>query len=101
MEKLLAALCAVLFLGGAMSAASGASQLEQIGEFDIPEAYQGVGVDDRYFYAVHNRIIAKYDKKTGKRAGRWEGSKDGPIVHLDSALVMDGKIFTAHSNYPE
>jgi hypothetical protein len=50
---------------------------------------------------VHNRIIAKYDKKTGTLAGKWEGPKDGPIVHLDSALVMNGKIFAAHSNYPE
>jgi hypothetical protein len=101
MEKLLAALCAVVFLAGAVPAASGASRLEQIAELDIPEAYQGIGVDDRYFYAVHNRIIAKYDKKTGKPAGKWEGPKDGPIIHLDSALVMDGKIFAAHSNYPE
>ena len=101
MEKLLAALCAVLFLAGAVPAASGASRLEQIGEFEIPEAYQGVGVDDRHFYAVHNRIIAKYEKKSGKPAGKWEGPRDGAIVHLDSALVMDGKIFAAHSNYPE
>jgi len=101
MKRLLAALCAALLLAGAAPAASGASRLEQIGEFDIPEAYQGVGVDDRYFYAVHNRIIAKYDKQTGKPAGKWEGPKEGPIIHLDSALVMDGKLFAAHSNYPE
>jgi hypothetical protein len=101
MSKLLPALFAVFLLAGTASAASGASRLEQIGEFAIPEAYQGVGVDDRYFYAVHNRIIAKYDKKTGKPAGKWEGPKEGPIVHLDSALIMDGKIFAAHSNYPK
>ena len=101
MEKLLAALCAVLWLTAATPGSYGASRLEQIAEFDIPEAYQGIGVDDRYFYAVHNRIIAKYDKKTGKSIGRWQGPKDGPIVHLDSVLVMDGKIFAAHSNYPE
>ena len=27
--------------------------------------------------------------------------KKGPVLHLDSALVMDGKIYCAHSNYPE
>jgi hypothetical protein len=101
MRKGLSALCAAFFVASIASSAWAASRLEQIGEFAIPEAYQGVGVDDRYFYAVHNRIIAKYDKKTGKPAGKWEGPKDGAITHLDSALVMDGKIYAAHSNYPE
>jgi hypothetical protein len=75
--------------------------LEQIGEFAVPEANQGVGVDDRYFYAVDNRVITKYDKKTGKLAGKWQGPKDGPIIHLDSAFLMDGKIYAAHSNWPQ
>lgn len=83
------------------SVALGASRLETIGEFNIPEAYQGVDVDDRYFYAVHNRVIAKYEKSTGKFVGRWEGTRGGPIIHLDSAVVMDDKVFAAHSNYPE
>lgn len=95
-----AALTALLLLGGA-PAAFAAMTLEQIGEFAIPEANQGVGVDDRHFYAVDNRTIAKYDKKTGKPAGKWQGPKEGPILHLDSAFLMDGKIYAAHSNYPE
>lgn len=82
-------------------AASAAMVLEQIGEFAVPEANQGVGVDDRYFYAVDNRVIAKYDKKTGQRIAKWQGPKEGPILHLDSAFLMDGKIFAAHSNYPQ
>ena len=83
------------------ASASAAATFEQIGQFDIPEAYQGVGVDDQYFYAIHNRVIARYEKRTGKPAGKWEGPKDGPIIHLDSAFVKDGKIYTAHSNYPQ
>ena len=83
------------------AATSLAATFEQIGQFDIPEAYQGVGVDDQYFYAIHNRVIARYEKRTGKPAGKWEGPKDGPIIHLDSAFVKDGKIYTAHSNYPQ
>ncbi|MEQ1516522.1 MAG: hypothetical protein ABL931_08555, partial [Usitatibacteraceae bacterium] len=27
--------------------------------------------------------------------------KAGPILHLDSAMLMDGKIYCAHSNYPD
>lgn len=80
---------------------SAAPSLKQTGEFVIPEANQGVGVDDRYFYAVDNQKIAKYDKKTGRLVKKWQGEKNGPIVHLDSAMLMDGKIYCAHSNYSE
>lgn len=98
--RLTLALAALLFFIGA-TAAMAASSLKQIGEFVVPEANQGVGVDDRYFYAVDNRQIAKYDKKTGTLVKKWQGEKNGPIVHLDSAMLMDGKIFCAHSNYSE
>jgi hypothetical protein len=75
--------------------------LEQIGEFPVAEANQAVGVDDKYFYAVDNQAIGKYDKQTGKLVKRWAGDKKGPILHLDSSLLMDGKLYAAHSNYPE
>ena len=75
--------------------------LEQIGEFPIPEANQGVGVDDKYFYAVDNQTIGKYDKQSGKLVKKWTGDKKGPLLHLDSALLKDGKLYAAHSNYPD
>jgi hypothetical protein len=77
-----------------------ATSFEQIAELAVPEANQGVGVDDGYFYAVDNQAIAKYDKSTGKLVEKWEGRSDGPIVHLDGAMLMDGKLYAAHSNYP-
>jgi hypothetical protein len=92
MKVSVAVLLTMFFLPVCARAASAKSTLQQIGEFDIPEANQGVGVDDKYFYAVDNQKIAKYEKKTGKLAGKWEGPKDGPIIHLDSAVVLDGKI---------
>jgi hypothetical protein len=67
--------------------------------FDVPEARQGIGVDENYFYAVDNRSITKYDKGTGELVDKWEGPEDGPMIHLDSAVVMDGRIYAAHSNY--
>jgi hypothetical protein len=75
--------------------------LEQFADFDIPEANQAVGVDEKHFYAIDNQVIGKYDKKSGKLVKRWQGPKEGPILHLDSAMVMDGKLYCAHSNYPE
>ena len=74
---------------------------EQIAELAVPEANQGVGVDERHFYAVDGRAIGKYDKATGKLVGQWQASSEVPIVHLDSAMLMDGKLYAAHSNYPE
>ena len=58
-------------------------------------------MDEHYFYAIDNRIVAKYEKQTGKLISKWEGEKDGPIIHLDSAAVFDGKIYCAHSNWSE
>ncbi len=82
-------------------AATAAPALEQIGEFAVKEANQGVGVDANHFYAVDNYAIGKYDKKTGKLVKKWEGDKKGPILHLDSAMLMDGKLYAAHSNWPD
>jgi len=75
--------------------------LEQTAEFAIKEANQAVGVDDKYFYAIDNQAIGKYDKATGKLVKRWQGDKKGPILHLDSAMVKGGRIYCAHSNYPD
>lgn len=92
-------LCGLVNL--ATAGAMAAPALEQTAEFRVPEANQGVGVDAQHFYAVDNTTIAKYDKRTGRLVGKWQGPKEGPIVHLDSAMVMNGKIYAAHSNYPE
>jgi hypothetical protein len=75
----------------------GSSELLQ--RFQIKEARQAVAVDAEAFYAVDNTAIAKYDKKTGTLIAKWDGEKDGAI-HLDSAAVVDGKLYAAHSNYP-
>lgn len=81
-------------------AAGAAPVLEPVAEFAVPEANQGIGVDAEHFYAIDDRAIGKYDKRSGRLVKKWQGAKDGPIVHLDSALVKDGRIYCAHSNYP-
>src|SRR5262245_50845126 len=95
----------VLFLAAILLCVTARSEaapaLEQIGEFIAPEASQGVGVDRRHFYAIDDFAIAKYDKQTGKLVKRWQGPEGGPIIHFDSAMVMDGKIYLAHSNFPQ
>jgi hypothetical protein len=85
---------------GLAAACRAETAFERLAELPVPEANQGVGVDERHFYAVDNRAIGKYDKATGKLVERWEASGDTPIVHLDSAMLMGGKLYAAHSNYP-
>jgi hypothetical protein len=76
----------------------GSSELIQ--RFQIKEARQAVAVDADAFYAVDNTAIAKYDKKTGTLIAKWEGDQASGAIHLDSGVVVDGKLYAAHSNYP-
>ncbi len=70
-------------------------------EFPAPEARQGVAVDGEAIYVVDSRAIGKYDKRTGERIGRWSGAADGPVQHLNSGVVIGGRLYCAHSNYPD
>jgi hypothetical protein len=65
------------------------------------DAHQAVAVDQKYFYVVDNRSITKHDRATGKPLLQFVSPDDGPIIHMDSAAVVDGKLYTAHSNYDE
>ena len=82
----------------AASSAQAQTTFNQRSAFNIPEANQGVAVDKFFFYAINNQTIAKYTK-TGKFVAKWEGPASGPIIHLDSGVVVNGKLYAAHSNY--
>lgn len=69
--------------------------------YDAPDANQGVAVDGAHFYAIDNFRITKHDKATGKPVAQWDGvRKEGPVIHLDSGMVMGGRLYAAHSNWP-
>ncbi|MHB9030338.1 MAG: hypothetical protein ACYC9O_16355 [Candidatus Latescibacterota bacterium] len=86
--------------GSTIHAQDSGKSFEEIRRFSAPEAVQGVAVDDLYFYAIANRSIGKYDKKTGQRVKKWEDAAGGPFIHLDSGVVLDGLLYCAHSNFP-
>lgn len=67
--------------------------------FEIPEINQAIGVDAEHFYAIDNTSIAKYTKD-GKQLVLSRDYEDLGAIHFDSAAVVDGKIYVAHSNYP-
>jgi len=74
---------------------------EEKNRFKAEEAHQGVAVDGGHFYAITNTAIGKYRKDTGERVGGWKEESAGRIKHLNAGLILDGKLWCAHSNYPE
>jgi outer membrane protein assembly factor BamB len=74
---------------------------EEQRRFKAEEAKQGVAVDDRHFYAITNHAIGKYRKDTGERVAAWDGGKAGRLKHLNAGIVLEGKLYCAHSNFPD
>jgi len=73
---------------------------EELRRFPAKEAHQGVAVDAEHFYAITNRAIGKYRKSDGERVGGWEDPKGGSMIHLNAGLVIEGRLYAAHSNFP-
>ncbi len=75
---------------------------ELIRAFDVPSARQGVAVDRDYFYVVDKRTISKHDKMTGETVAEWPSeSEENLLKHMDSLMEWNGKLYAAHSNYPD
>ncbi|WP_350280508.1 hypothetical protein [Kribbella sp. HUAS MG21] len=65
------------------------------------DANQAIAVDKQYFYAVNNVTVTKHDRRTGEPLLQFAGDTAGPFKHLDSGVVVGGKLYATHSNYPE
>lgn len=76
-------------------------RFQLIQRIDVPEAGQAVAVDETHFYAIANSVVAKYERVSGKRVGVWNADAQRPLKHLNSGIVIDGKLYCAHSNYPQ
>lgn len=95
---LLAALAACLLPSAAPAAPIWTST--ELRRIPAPEATQGVAVDATHFYAIANTEIGKYRKADGSRVAGWKGDPHGPIKHLNAGIVLDGRLYCAHSNFP-
>jgi hypothetical protein len=62
-----------------------------------PHATQAAAADSEFIYAVSSKIIAKLDRSTGKELA----ISTGDASHLNSALLLEGKLYAAHSNFPQ
>ncbi len=82
-------------------AADSSYEYQELRRFPCIEARQAVAVDEEFFYAISNHAIGKYVKSTGERVNGWECPEGQPLTHLNSGIVIEDKLYCAHSNYPE
>jgi hypothetical protein len=85
--------------GCARDPTPGAAQV--IRRYAAAEANQAVAVDERFFYAIDDAAIGKYEKDSGRRVAGWRAEDGGAIEHLNSGVVLRDELYCAHSNYPE
>lgn len=67
----------------------------------VPEAHQAVAVDATSFYAIASRAIARYEKGTNNPLVNWASPEGSAILHLNSGVVVDGRLYCANSNWPK
>jgi len=90
----------VLFNDSPLSAQADSQQAKELRRFPVAEATQAVAVDRNFFYVINNSTISKHSKDNGTMAAKWDGSALG-IKHLNSGVVIKGRLYCAASNYPE
>jgi len=96
------ALCAVAaaLVGCGISPAPGPTRFVELRRLPAPEANQGVAVDADHYYAIGAAVIAKHRKADGARVARWVAPAGSGIRHLNAGVVVDGRLYCAHSNFP-
>lgn len=75
-------------------------QIDSLQAFKVPFARQAVAVDADFLYAINNTGIEKLDKLTGESIKIWEDTT-GALKHLNSGIILEGKMYCAHSNFPD
>jgi hypothetical protein len=71
----------------------------EVARFPAPEANQGAVADARFFYAIGNNVIGKYDRRSGRRVASWIGDT-ARFPHINSCTPYRGRLYCASSNYP-
>ncbi len=76
-------------------------RFEAVARFNTPAARQGVCADAEHVYVVDDRLIVKVTKQGFREVARFESPREGPIIHMNSLSLHEGRLYAAHSNYPE
>jgi hypothetical protein len=72
----------------------------EVARFTANEAVQGVAVDGEFVYVIADHALGKYRKADGTKVAAWTAPKDSKIKHLNAGVVIGGKLYCAHSNFP-
>jgi len=72
----------------------------EVRRYQVPQSRQGVAVNEQYFFVINNSSITKHSKSDGKLLKSWNGDT-AIIKHLNSGIILDGKLYCTNSNYPE
>lgn len=72
----------------------------EVARFPANEAVQGVTVDSEFVYVIADHALGKYRKADGTKVAAWTAPKDSKIKHLNAGVVIGGKLYCAHSNFP-
>lgn len=75
-------------------------EVREVNRFSFKEVTQAVAVDKRYFYVINSSTISKHKKNDGELVAEWNGAALG-IKHLNSGVIIKGRLFCATSNYPD
>ncbi len=92
---------ATLLLGSVVAGQETQSRSRILHEFAAVEATQAVAVDDQHFYAISNSSIGKYGRTRGEKVAEWHASVEFDLRHLNSGIVIDGKLYCCNSNFPQ
>ncbi|WP_421920275.1 hypothetical protein [Marinifilum sp.] len=90
----------VFILSTTYSSDAQSTKAKLIKEYHVKKARQAVATDVDNFYVINNSNIAKYRKVDGKLATEWEDN-DSIIHHLNSGIIIEGKLYCCNSNYPK
>ena len=89
-----------IFWSSYLSAQSSRQKANVVKVYNVGQAHQAVAVDDNHFYVINNTSITKHDKETGELVKKW-ADQDSVLVHLNSGIILDDKLYSCHSNYPQ
>ncbi len=76
------------------------SRLVELRRLPAAEANQGVAVDAEHYFAIADAAIGKYRKADGALVERWTAPAGSGIRHLNAGVVVEGRLYCAHSNFP-
>lgn len=93
-------LAGVLLLLVGCVAAPGPRRMVELARVPAKEANQGVAVDADHYFAITDAAIGKYRKADGVQVGRWAAPAGSGLRHLNAGVVVGGRLYCAHSNFP-